>query len=104
MSVYSSPRAAAPRRRSRASVLGLVALLVFMALIVYRSFHVGGVRCEVCIAYDGRSQCRTVDGATRQEAIRAAAANVCAFLASGVTDSMACTRTPPTKEDCTATP
>jgi hypothetical protein len=102
MSTYSAPRAAAPRRKSKAGVYGLLALVAFMALIVWRSFQVGGVRCEVCITYEGRSQCRAVDGTSRQEALLAATQNVCAFLSSGVTDSMACARTPPTKEECTA--
>ena len=81
---------------------GVLALVAFMALIVWRSFQIGGVRCEVCITYNGGSQCRTVDGTTRDEALMAATQNVCAFLSSGVTDSMACARTPPTKQDCSA--
>jgi hypothetical protein len=92
----------ARRRRLRAGILGLVALLAFMLLVVYASFQVSGVRCEVCITFDGRSQCRTVDGESRSEALMAATSNVCAFLASGVTDSMACSRTPPTKAECVA--
>jgi hypothetical protein len=102
MTVSSAPRTAGRRRKSRAGLYGVVALLGFMALIVWRSFQVGGVRCEVCIEYEGRSQCRAVDGATRQEALQAATQNVCAFLSSGVTDSMACARTPPKKEECKA--
>lgn len=102
MSIYPAPRPAGPRRTSRAGLYGVLLLLAFMALIVYRSFQVAGVRCEVCLEYGGRSQCRTVDGATRAEALSAATTNVCAFLSSGVTDSMACSRTPPTKAECVA--
>ena len=87
-------------RRGRAGVLGVVALLAFMGFVVYGSLNVGGVRCEVCITFKGRSQCRTVDGATEEEARMAATTNVCAFLSSGVTDSMACSRTPPTRAEC----
>ena len=93
---------AASRTRGRTSLIGLLALLVLMAWIVWRSFQIGGVRCEVCITYGGGSQCRSVDGSSREEALQAATTNVCAFLSSGVTDSMACTRTPPTKAECTA--
>ncbi len=89
------------RRRGRTGVIGLLALLALMAWVVWRSFQIGGVRCEVCIDYAGRSQCRSVDGSTRKEALEAATTNVCAFLSSGVTDSMACARTPPTKAECT---
>ncbi len=87
--------------RGRIRLIGTLALFALMGFIVWRSFQVGGVRCEVCIEYGGRSQCRSVDGATREEVLMTATQNVCAFLSSGVTDSMACTRTPPTKAECT---
>ncbi len=81
-------------------MLGLLALLVFMGVVVYGSLNIAGVRCEVCITYNGRAQCRTVDGVSEEEARMAATTNVCAFLSSGVTDSMACGRTPPTRAEC----
>ena len=84
----------------RASVLGLGALLIFMGIVVYRSLDIAGVRCEVCITYRGRSQCRTVEGTSEEEVRMAARTNACAFLSSGVTDSMACGRTPPTRAEC----
>lgn len=90
----------ARRRRSRLGLVALLGLAAFMGLVVWNSFQIGGVRCEVCITYNGRSQCRSVDGTTRDEAMMSATNNVCAFLASGVTDGIACSRTPPTKADC----
>jgi AhpD family alkylhydroperoxidase len=80
----------------------LVGLVAIVAIVVGSSFEVGTVRCEVCIDFHGRQACRAVDGATRDEAQRAAVTNACALLASGVTDSMACERTEPTRSDCTA--
>jgi hypothetical protein len=91
-----------PKRRGKAGLIGLLALFALMTWIVWRSFQIGGVRCEVCIDYGGRSQCRTVDGTSRDEALSAATTNACAFLSNGVTDSMACARTRPTKSECTA--
>lgn len=76
---------------------GLIALV---ALVVYSSFQVGGYRCEVCMQFRGMQDCRTVDGATEMEALRAAITNACALLASGVTDSLACERTRPVKVRC----
>ncbi len=73
-----------------------------MAFVVYRTLHMQGVRCEVCITYNGLSQCRTVEGEREEDVHQAAVNNVCAYLASGVTDGMACMRTPPTKKECTA--
>jgi hypothetical protein len=89
-------------KRRRSGTVALAALFLFMAFVVYRSFHLGGVRCEVCVTYAGRSQCRAVEGQTKDEALKAATDNACAYLASGVTDGIACTHTPPTRQECTA--
>ena len=86
----------------RASLLAIGALVAFMALVVYRSFHIAGVRCEVCLSYRGRSQCRTVEGQDEGEARMAATTNACAYLSSGVTEGMACARTLPDRVACTA--
>ncbi len=90
------------RRRSPLGWIALATLFVFMGFVVWRTFHMQGVRCEVCITYRGLSQCRTVEGEREQDARQAAINNVCSYLANGVTDGMACMRTEPTKNDCTA--
>ncbi len=90
------------RTPRRASMVVAGALIVFMALVIYRSLHLAGVRCEVCITFQGRSQCRTVEGETHDDALMAATTNACAYLASGVTDGMACARTAPTRSECVA--
>ncbi len=78
----------------------LVALVVIIGGVVWSSFRIGGVRCEVCITFEGREACRAVDGNTAEEARMAAVTNTCALLASGVTQVIACERTPPTKSSC----
>lgn len=78
------------------------ALALFMAFVIYRSLHVAGYRCSVCVTFRGQAACRTVEGPTEHDARMGAANNVCAYLAAGVTDSMACERTDPTKVDCSA--
>lgn len=91
------------RKRWRGSGWLLAAgLLLFMAFIIYRSLHVAGYSCAVCITFGGRSACTAVEGPTEQEARSGAMNNACAQLASGVTDSLACERTQPTKIDCAA--
>jgi hypothetical protein len=91
-----------PATRRRTSWVIAAALILFMALVVYRSFHVGGYQCSVCITFRGQSACRAVEGANEHDARMAATTNTCAFLgAGGVTDSLACERTEPTKVDCT---
>jgi hypothetical protein len=75
-------------------------LAAVVGFVVWSSLHVGQVRCEVCIDFGGRQACRSVDGPTRAEARASAINNACAFLSSGVTQVMACERTPPTREHC----
>lgn len=88
--------------RTRSTWLLMAALVLFMAFVIYRSFHVAGFQCTVCIDFRGQSACRKVEGPTEHEALMGATNNVCALLASGVTDSIACERTQPTKADCGA--
>ena len=98
--------AAAPGRPSTARRAlwrgaGLLASAGFIALFVYGTLQIPAVECEVCITFHGRSDCRLVAGATSNEARAAAVTNTCALLSSGVTDTLACERTPPTKVRCT---
>jgi len=89
------------RRRRSLGWIALAALFLFMGFVVYRTFHLQGIRCEVCLTYNGVSQCRTVEGEREQDVHQAALTNVCSYLAGGVTDGMACMRTPPTRSECT---
>jgi hypothetical protein len=82
------------------SWLALVLLSGLVAVVVTASLRTGAIRCEVCIDFRGRQVCRSVDGDTEEEALMAARTNACALLASGVTDSMACERTPFASSSC----
>lgn len=85
---------------TRIGIIGTFLLLGVLGYVVFQSFRLEAASCEVCIEYNGRSQCRTVGGATIDEARQGAITNACAFLSSGVTDSMACQRTKPISESC----
>lgn len=66
------------------------------ALVVYSSMGLTAYRVEVCMAYDGRTACRSASGADKETALRTASDNACAQISSGMTDSMACGRSTPT--------
>ena len=78
----------------------LIGLGGIIALVIASSLSVGQVRCEVCIEYRGNRACRAVDGENEMQARTSAINNACALLASGVTDTMACERTPPSSLEC----
>lgn len=81
---------------SKATKFGIAAAFVlFLILLVYSSLRLGQVQVEVCVTYKSRSNCGRAAAPTEKEAIDAAADNACATLASGMTESIACSRTPP---------
>ncbi len=78
----------------------LAALVVIVALVVVSSLRTGGVRCEACVEFGGRSACREVDAEAEAEARSGAVTNACALVASGVTDTIACQRTGVRRLEC----
>ena len=88
------------KKRWRNVAATVIVLVPVVAVVVYTSFQVSDFKCEVCLTFEGRSACRTVNAKTESEGRRAAVDNTCAQLASGVTDTMRCTRTEPTRASC----
>ncbi|HSP97572.1 MAG TPA: hypothetical protein VL049_10060 [Candidatus Dormibacteraeota bacterium] len=91
---------AAAKHRRRNTIVTLIVLLPIAAVVIYTSFQVSDFECEVCMAFEGQSTCRTVTGKTEQEGLRTGVDNACAILSSGVTDTLRCQRTLPTKATC----
>ena len=78
-------------------LVGILIVLVVLGVIVYSSFNLASHRYEACMTFGGQTNCRTASGSTEQFAMRTAISNACAGIASGVTDSIACEHSQPTK-------
>lgn len=78
-------------------LVGILIVAAVLGIITYSMLGLSSHRVEVCIEFNGRTNCKIARGADQQTAIRTAIDNACGELASGVTDSMACTRSEPTK-------
>jgi hypothetical protein len=78
-------------------LVGILIVLALGGLILYSTLSLGGYRVEVCMGFNGQTNCRTATGSSEEFALRTATANACAAIASGVTDSMACERSAPVK-------
>ena len=83
----------------RLVILGVGA--AFFAALFLATGREAAVECEVCVEFGGRSACRTGSASDRVGARRGAGAAACAVLSSGVTQGMACDRTPPRSVRCT---
>ena len=77
-----------------------VLIAATIGLLVYSVLQQAKVSCEVCVTFRGNTQCRTAIGPTRDEAIKTATSNACAYLASGMADSIACANTSPLSVAC----
>lgn len=71
--------------------------VTFAAIMFTSTRGLSQFRVEVCMEYDGRTACRTASAATEDKARETAVNNACALIASGMSDSIKCQNTPPTK-------
>lgn len=85
---------------SRSTKASLVFLSLFIVLVVYLSLRVPQKECEVCITFNGHTECRTAASGTEKAARESAVTSACATLASGMTDSIRCQNTPPDRMTC----
>jgi hypothetical protein len=77
-----------------------IVVIFFIVFILFMYANTQGLkayRVKVCMEYQGREECRTASGDTKEHALRTATDNACALIASGMTDSIACTNTVPKK-------
>ena len=70
-------------------------LLGFIALIAYSTLHGPRYRVEVCMAFNGRTTCKTVSGKSEEAALRSGITNSCADMVAGVSETMRCEQSQP---------
>jgi hypothetical protein len=89
-------------KKSMKWTVGVCTLLALgtLALIVSAAIQGFGILCEVCVTFEGRTQCREAYGHTEEEAIRTATDNACGLLTSGMTNTIRCGKTPPDTSTC----
>jgi hypothetical protein len=74
---------------------GIVFVGLVLGYIVISSFSRPRFRCQVCMSFNGRRDCRTASAETRENALRTAITNACAELAGGRSESNQCEMTRP---------
>lgn len=83
-----------------AGVVGSLLGIILLGLIAWSAMPAAGVECEVCVTYQGRTECRKAKGTTEEETIRTAKDNACALLTSGMSDVIACGNVQPSRVTC----
>ncbi len=75
--------------------LSVVFVTLVLGYIIISSFSRPKFRCQVCMAFNGRRDCRTASAETRENAVRTAITNACAELAGGRIENNQCEMTTP---------
>ncbi len=78
----------------------VVALAVLVVILLYGSMRSVQAECELCVEFNGRTECRRGSGANEAEARQAALKAACAVMASGMSQSINCQNTRPTNVSC----
>ncbi|MGI8744536.1 MAG: hypothetical protein ACR2NN_18580 [Bryobacteraceae bacterium] len=81
---------------SKPVIVGIVFAVVVLGVLLYSTLNLAKARVEVCMEFNGRTDCRTASADTEEHALRSATSNACGLLASGVTDTLACEHATPT--------
>jgi hypothetical protein len=85
-------------------VLVVMGVALVLGYLIWGSTHLVKAECEVCVEFNGQTQCRRGSGTTDEEARTAAQKAACAVMAFGMTESIACSNTIPKVVRCPAPP
>jgi hypothetical protein len=76
-------------------ILGVIFVLIILAVLIYTTIGLSVAKVEVCMEFNGRTNCGTASGQTKEFALRTATANACALISGGVGDTIACEQKAP---------
>lgn len=80
---------------SKTTLVSILFLLLVFGAVVYSTLDLQGYSCEVCITFNGRSNCAKASGTSREEAQRTATDTACAPITAGMSETIACSNTAP---------
>ena len=85
---------------SKTTLLSLLFGLLVLGLLIYSTMGLQQYSCEVCVTYDGATNCSIARAPTSKEATRTATDVACAPISSGMTESIQCSNTIPDSVEC----
>jgi hypothetical protein len=84
----------------RSTMLTLLALFAFVALLWYTTLSGQRVECAVTVEYKGQRNSATASGASQRDAQREAQTTACGPIAKGMNETIACSNAPPVTHEC----
>lgn len=87
-----------PKSKTKWPVVAAVAfVIVVLGAIAWSTLGNAQVHCEVCVTFNGRTQCGNSASTSREQAERAATDLACNGITSGMTELMQCQNSPTRK-------
>jgi len=84
----------------RGTIITIVALVAFGALLLFNTLSAQKVECTVCVEFNGQRNCATASHANQSDATASAQNTACGVLVSGMNESIACGRVTPISVQC----
>ena len=81
-------------------IVGVVLAAAFVAALVSVTLQQSSVECEVCLTFNGRTQCESAAAPDRTQAQMQAVSSICSQLSRGVTQGIQCSNTRPSSVEC----
>ena len=84
----------------RSTLITLAVVIAIIVLFFYMSVARATEQCQVCMEFQGRSNCATAAGHTAAEATETAHSTACGPLARGMNETIACGNRAPLSVQC----
>ena len=84
----------------RSTMITLAVIALIGALFFYMSTASATEECQVCMEFNGRSNCATAAGSTTAEAIETAHRTACGPIVNGMNETIACENRVPVSTQC----
>lgn len=82
------------------TLLTIAVVLLFAAFLAYTTLSAQKVTCNVCVEFNGRSNCASASHESEIEAERSAQSTACGPVTSGMNDAIACGNRAPVSKTC----
>ena len=87
-----------PKSKTKWPVIAAIAFVIaVLAAVTFSTMGNAQVHCEVCVTFNGRTQCGNSASTSRDQAERAATDLACNGLTAGMTELLQCQSSPTKK-------
>ena len=84
------------------TLVTVAVILMFIAFLAYSTLSAQKVTCNVCVEFNGRSNCAPASANDEIEATRTAQNTACGPVSSGMNETIACGNKPAVSQTCKA--